>query len=39
VLRASICGSDLSLYKWDETAKKIATIPFTPGHEIYGEVV
>lgn len=35
----SICGSDISLYKWTEMAKVIATIPFIPGHECAGVVV
>ncbi|GAB1602889.1 uncharacterized protein LOC115212403 [Argonauta hians] len=35
----SICGSDINLYKWNEIAKLIATVPFTPGHECAGTVV
>jgi threonine dehydrogenase-like Zn-dependent dehydrogenase len=34
----AICGSDIALYKWDEIAKKIAALPFTPGHECVGIV-
>ena len=36
---ASICGSDISLYHWNEMAKAIATVPFIPGHEATGTVV
>jgi len=36
--KVSICGSDIPLYKWDETGKKIAKLPFTPGHEMFGTV-
>jgi 2-desacetyl-2-hydroxyethyl bacteriochlorophyllide A dehydrogenase len=39
VEKVSICGSDIPLYKWDETGKKIAKLPFTPGHEMFGTVV
>ncbi|CAI9722529.1 L-threonine 3-dehydrogenase-like [Octopus vulgaris] len=35
----SLCGSDINLYKWNEIAKIIANIPFTPGHECAGTVV
>lgn len=38
VERASICGSDIQLFKWTETAKKIAQLPFIPGHEIAGTI-
>lgn len=38
VEKVSICGSDIPLYKWDETGKKIAKLPFTPGHEMFGTV-
>ncbi|XP_014768421.1 L-threonine 3-dehydrogenase [Octopus bimaculoides] len=36
---ASLCGSDINLYKWNEVAKLLANIPFTPGHECAGTVV
>ena len=36
---ASICGSDIALYKWDHIARVIATVPFIPGHECAGTVV
>lgn len=29
--KVAICGSDINLYKWNETAKQIAALPFTPG--------
>lgn len=35
----SICGSDIVLYKWTDAAKKIAAVPFVPGHEAAGTVV
>ncbi|XP_039273046.2 L-threonine 3-dehydrogenase-like [Styela clava] len=37
--KVAICGSDISLWKWNETAKLIASLPFTPGHEATGTVV
>jgi threonine 3-dehydrogenase len=40
VLRAGLCGTDLHLLAWDESARAMCdTLPFTPGHEFYGEVV
>ena len=39
VTKVSICGSDINLYKWNEVAKKIAALPFIPGHEMTGTVV
>ncbi|XP_028414127.1 uncharacterized protein LOC114537195 [Dendronephthya gigantea] len=39
VTKVSICGSDLNLYLWNEVAKKIAKLPFIPGHECVGEIV
>lgn len=39
VSKVAICGSDISLYKWNETAQVIAALPFTPGHEATGVVV
>lgn len=35
----SVCGSDINMYTWNDVAKVIATIPFTPGHECAGTVV
>lgn len=31
VSKVAICGSDISLYKWNDVAKVIASVPFTPG--------
>ena len=40
VMRAGICGTDLHILAWDDSAKAMCdTVPFTPGHEFYGEVV
>nr|XP_018669010.1 uncharacterized protein LOC100180278 [Ciona intestinalis] len=39
VTQAAICGSDINLYKWNDVAKFIAALPFTPGHEAAGMVV
>lgn len=40
VLRTGICGTDLHIRSWDETARAMCdTVPFTPGHEFYGEVL
>ncbi|MGY5766594.1 L-threonine 3-dehydrogenase [Brachybacterium sp. DNPG3] len=40
VLRAGICGTDLHIQAWDEAAEAMCdAVPFTPGHEFYGEVV
>ena len=37
---ASICGTDLHIYRWDRWAEgRIKTIPMTFGHEIAGTVV
>ena len=33
VEKVSICGSDISLYTWNEMARVIATVPFIPGHD------
>jgi len=38
ISRVAICGSDVNLFKWNEVAKVIAAIPFTPGHEAVGTV-
>lgn len=40
VMRAGICGTDLHILAWDASAQAMCdTVPFTPGHEFYGEVV
>ncbi len=39
VNRASICGTDLHIYKWDDWARKTIPVPMVVGHEFVGEVV
>lgn len=40
VMRAGICGTDLHIQSWDASAQAMCdAVPFTPGHEFYGEVV
>lgn len=39
VRAASVCGSDVHLYNWDDWAKKHCTLPRIIGHEGTGEVV
>ncbi len=40
VMRAGICGTDLHILAWDASGRSMCdTVPFTPGHEFYGEVV
>jgi threonine 3-dehydrogenase len=39
VLAASVCGTDLHLYEWDEWAASRFKAPMTFGHEFCGEVV
>ncbi|XP_076822977.1 L-threonine 3-dehydrogenase-like isoform X1 [Clavelina lepadiformis] len=39
IKKVAICGSDINLYMWNETAKVIAALPFIPGHEATGIVV
>jgi threonine 3-dehydrogenase len=39
VLAASICGTDLHLYEWDDWARGRARLPLILGHEFAGEVV
>jgi threonine dehydrogenase-like Zn-dependent dehydrogenase len=38
VEKVAICGSDINLYQWNAVAQVIATLPFTPGHELAGIV-
>ena len=38
VLRASICGTDLHIYKWDAWAQKTIPIPMAIGHEFAGQI-
>jgi threonine 3-dehydrogenase len=39
VRRASICGTDVHIYEWNEWARRTVTVPLTLGHEFAGEVV
>ncbi|MFN2545408.1 MAG: L-threonine 3-dehydrogenase [Actinomycetota bacterium] len=39
VAAASICGTDIHIYGWDEWAAKRIKPPMTPGHEVAGHVV
>src|SRR5579885_3631483 len=36
--RASICGTDLHIYQWDEWARKTIPVPMVVGHEFVGEI-
>jgi threonine 3-dehydrogenase len=39
-MRTGICGTDLHILAWDSSAEAMCdTVPFTPGHEFYGEIV
>jgi threonine 3-dehydrogenase len=39
VRRASICGTDVHIYNWDDWAKKTIPVPMTIGHEFAGEII
>jgi threonine 3-dehydrogenase len=39
VRRASICGTDLHIYNWDEWAQRTIPVPLVIGHEFAGEIV
>jgi threonine 3-dehydrogenase len=39
VKRASICGTDVHIWNWDEWAQKTIPVPMVVGHEFVGEVV
>lgn len=39
VRRASICGTDLHIFAWDDWARKTIPVPMTIGHEFMGEIV
>jgi threonine 3-dehydrogenase len=39
VKRASICGTDIHIWNWDEWARKTIPVPMTVGHEFVGEIV
>ncbi|MBI3694202.1 MAG: alcohol dehydrogenase catalytic domain-containing protein, partial [Acidobacteria bacterium] len=36
--RASICGTDLHIYQWDDWARKTIPVPMVIGHEFVGEI-
>lgn len=38
VKKASVCGTDVHIYQWDEWAKKTIPVPLTIGHEFMGVV-
>ena len=35
---ASVCGTDLHIYHWDEWAQNRIKPPYTPGHEFCGTI-
>jgi threonine 3-dehydrogenase len=39
VKRASICGTDLHIYDWDDWASRTIPVPMVIGHEFVGEIV
>ena len=39
VLRTSICGTDVHIWKWDDWARKTIPVPMTVGHEFVGKIV
>ena len=39
VRRASICGTDIHIYEWNEWARHSITVPLTLGHEFSGVIV
>ena len=39
VRRASICGTDIHIYEWDEWARRTIKVPLTLGHEFAGAIV
>jgi threonine 3-dehydrogenase len=39
VRRASICGTDIHIYQWDEWARSTVRVPTTLGHEFSGVIV
>src|SRR5579871_7007872 len=38
VKRASVCGTDVHIYSWDEWAKQTIPVPMAIGHEFVGEI-
>src|SRR6266436_5497220 len=39
VLKASICGTDVHIYNWDDWAQRTIPVPMVIGHEFAGEIV
>lgn len=39
VAKASVCGTDLHIYEWDEWAASTIPVPMVVGHEFTGEIV
>ena len=39
IIKTSICGTDLHIYKWDDWAQKTIKPPMTIGHEYVGKIV
>ncbi len=39
IRKTSICGTDLTIYKWDAWAQKNVPVPLVVGHEFVGDVV
>jgi threonine 3-dehydrogenase len=39
VLRASICGTDVHIWNWDDWARKTIPVPMVVGHEFVGRIV
>jgi len=39
VKRASICGTDVHIYNWDDWAQRTIAVPMVIGHEFVGEIV
>ena len=39
VERASICGTDLHIWNWDDWARKTIPVPMAVGHEFVGRIV
>jgi len=38
VKRASVCGTDIHIYNWDDWAKQTIPVPMVIGHEFVGEI-
>jgi threonine 3-dehydrogenase len=38
VKRASVCGTDVHIYNWDEWVKQTIPVPMVIGHEFVGEI-